>query len=457
MPSARVSFPRLVCWLIGVAFAIWLVLAITSTGRDGSAKRDGPALRVAEAEAAVSLNILHVDGQSVGGRCNDSNSVAQAAAAATPWCSLNRALAAAPDGSRVLVHRGAYPQLVVAGGPKRKQPITVSPSPGDEGAVSIKGFDLKDVSFVRFEGVVLTTTARIGPNSDNVEIVGSLSQNSTVNIKPGSDNTLIERNRFQVPAGYGVVLSDETKGSTGEIKNTLIRWNNFEAVGADAVQAKNFAGLRIEGNEIQNVKRRTKAEHADAIQTVFGGRDLSIVGNYIHDGEGGLLIKDGAVDGLLLANNTFTRVRGSWPVMIYDTTRPVIVNNTVWGNGYGMILRGRNKQTVLKNNILQSLNEDQGARSPTTTTTTSRRALAGAPGQARAPARAEAVRAEAVPVVAVPAVGAASRVCRLDPRHRPRRGRRRRRRPRRGPRRGRRRHRGPRREPRRGRRPRSRP
>ena len=186
---------------------------------------------------------LHVDVDSVGGACSDGHTLDQAGSPKTPLCTLARALVVAPGGSVVLLRRGALPKTIVRRGASRSDHVTVRPFPGEADQVSIAGLQLIDAGFVRFEEVRFTAGAQIGPRTHDVDVVGGRFDNASLVIKPGSTRVSVSENKFTVPQGYGVVLSDETKIDKGEIVDVRIEHNHFAAIGADAIQAKNFDRL----------------------------------------------------------------------------------------------------------------------------------------------------------------------------------------------------------------------
>jgi hypothetical protein len=134
-----------------------------------------------------------------------------------------------------------------------------------------------------------------------------------------------------------------------------IRANRFDRIGVDAMQLKGFDGLLIEGNEISGVQRIDPTVHPDTIQTFApGGSNLVIRGNYFHDNNAGVLIKDAPVTGLVVENNIFTRTIGdAYALQIHTAPGARIVNNTFW-DGATLLLRGSETPgaTVL-NNVLE--------------------------------------------------------------------------------------------------------
>jgi hypothetical protein len=120
--------------LVSLVVALLLSLAVLSPNPLEAQKPSGAQAD----ERQRGVRPLFVDGRSIGGPCSDDRSVAEASASGSPWCSLERAVAAAPSGSVVLVRGGDYPEFVVAGDGSRSEVVTFRPY-GSE-AVSVAGF-----------------------------------------------------------------------------------------------------------------------------------------------------------------------------------------------------------------------------------------------------------------------------------------------------------------------------
>ena len=86
------------------------------------------------------------------------------------------------------------------------------------------------------------------------------------------------------------------------ISRVVIRGNRLDDIGTDAIRPANFDDLLVEGNDITGVVE--SGDHSDALQVVWGGRNLRVRNNVIHDIQGqGLFIKDGLVTGAVIEGN----------------------------------------------------------------------------------------------------------------------------------------------------------
>jgi hypothetical protein len=132
-----------------------------------------------------------------------------------------------------------------------------------------------------------------------------------------------------------------------------IRNNHFSSIGVDAIRPTNFVNLAIQGNDITGVTEH--GNHSDAIQTVFGGRNLDIEANYIHDNKAeGILIKDGEVTNAYIANNVIVHTTLEIQIQVFDTIGLKIVNNTLWDNQYNIVLRAGVRQGLIRDNIFEN-------------------------------------------------------------------------------------------------------
>jgi hypothetical protein len=304
------------------------------------------------------------------GRCDDGRSRTQAGSPATPLCTIARALKLAPPDSEVRVAPGRYPALTVSD--KREQGwVTVMPS--GRGAVTLPRIEIDSgASWLAFRGLNLTGSAA-GPTfqvaeggSRHISLSGSHVQaqrQDAIVLRSGTGDVTIAGNLIHTaPIGSGVLfLSSSTlpgspPGSEDlpPITNVTIRDNHFDGIGVDAIRPTNFDRLLIEGNEINGVV--DNGEHADVLQTVFGGRHLIFRNNYVHDNRAqGLFIKDGQVTDAVIENNVFVHNSHEITVQVLDTVGLRLINNTVWNNQYNVMLRDGVRDALVVNNIFQDM------------------------------------------------------------------------------------------------------
>ena len=299
-------------------------------------------------------NVVYVDRNSLGGRCSDAHTVAQAKDSSSPWCSLARAVSAAPAGSVASVRKAAFPPVSVSGGQARDGFLTVRPSGSD--VVALAGLSIAGAEYVRFSGLRITGAVDIDDESHHVELIDNrIAPRTTVHgvtLHGGTHDVLVEDNHLTVPEGSGVHLSATASGP--EISDVTIRGNHFDGIGIVGVQARRFVDVLVEGNEFEGVRSWDGVVHPDVIRTYLGGRGLVIRANNIHDNAAqGIFVKDGAVDGVVIENNLVARTTGGFKALnLYDIDGLRIVNNTFTGSA---VFQGTARSVVLKNNIFGSL------------------------------------------------------------------------------------------------------
>jgi hypothetical protein len=307
--------------------------------------------------------------------CDDARGAAIARSASHPVCTIERALDIAPSGGRILVGAGTYPALtaesggdvlVQADGEVRLPSIDVA---DDAGGVSFSGFTLT--------GDGSSPTFRVGAGAHDVGLLDSAvraqAQDAIV-LLPGSGNVLVQGNRIHTEHhGSGVVMNSESDapnapaGGEAEapITDVIVRDNHFDGIAVDAIRPANFRNLVVEGNEIEGVYET--GAHNDVLQVVWGGSGLVFRDNLVHGNTGqGLFIKDGRVNDVTVAGNTFVQNRrrskaerpAASPLQVYDTVGLKIVGNTFWDNDNAVLLRTGIRNAVIANNILENVVAD---------------------------------------------------------------------------------------------------
>jgi Right handed beta helix region len=310
--------------------------------------------------------VLHVDGDR--SRCDDGRSAAQARSAQTPLCSIERAARLAPADAQIVVAPGSYPALELdrrhagglrirsaGGGALRLPRIAVG---RDGGGVALEGLHLA--------GSPDGPTFDVEEGAHDVALARSrvaATQNDAIVLGAGTSRVTIAGNLIHTSgAGSGVTFASTSTlpgsppGATNQapVTDVVIRGNHFDGIAIDAIRPANFAHLLIEGNEIEGVIER--GQHADAIQTVFGGSDLVVRNNFIHDNYAqGVFINDGRVTGARIESNVIVRNRGELAVQLFDTVGLALAGNTVWDNEENVILRAGVRDAVVTRNVFQDM------------------------------------------------------------------------------------------------------
>jgi Right handed beta helix region len=317
-------------------------------------------------KAAPPQATLHVDANRA--RCDDGRSAAQAHSADAPLCTIARAVKLARDGGIIAVAPGSYPALSLTGA--RSAWLTIRAD--GSGRVRLPRIALQDgASRLAFVGLDLDggaegPTVEIGSGSRDVRLERSRVQatrQDAVVLDAGASHVTIAGNRIHTAgSGSGVTfgststLPGSPPGAQSEapISDVTIRANHFDGIATDAIRPANFVRLVIDGNEIEGLVET--GQHADAVQTVFGGRDLVVRNNFIHDNRAqGLFIKDGQVTNALIEGNVIVHNSGELALQLYDTVGVKVVNNTVWDNEFNVALRTGVRNAVVSKNVFENM------------------------------------------------------------------------------------------------------
>lgn len=331
------------------------------------------AIVIAPSGGGAADGVAYVDARATS--CRDGRSFDQARSPSTPWCSIERAVAAAPGGAIVEVRAGEYPALKVLGGRARGRTLTLRAYAGER--PSLAGVWLRTAR-LRLEGFAMTGQSTIDKGSRDLQFVGNSFSPLGIQIFSPKD-VLIARNRFHgivldpgasAPSGYALWVNSGSSHVERccDRSGLAIRGNRFEDVENDAIQIGGGANdVVIERNRFERI-RPTHGAHGDPIQLVGAAR-TKIRGNRIGDSAAGLTIVHSDNRGTVVENNVITGA--GWACDCGHMPRSRFVNNTFWGNGFGGILlvddqledQPATTGVVVRNNILQSL-ATGGSRTP---------------------------------------------------------------------------------------------
>lgn len=312
----------------------------------------------------------YVDRESRAGRCDDARPAA-AVSATEPWCSLQRAAAATPDGETVVVRGGTYPRLRIVGA-ARTSPVTFRAADGER--VVVAGLTLQRSSGWRFEGLVLTALSDLTSVSDlafdrnEVSLQHRGASTSSAFLVTGARHVSWTGNHIH--HGHTGILT-----RWGGLEDITIRGNRFEHLGGDGVFVRFGRRVTIADNQFTAVAAVAAVDrfaHADAVQVVGRSEDVHLVGNVIREGRG-FIIQFGPSEAgqagaghlrMVVDGNLFTGP--DFAVRVFSAPGIHITRNTAWGTSTSMTggidLRnpdGVNAPTtdaVLTNNVIRRLN-----------------------------------------------------------------------------------------------------
>ena len=301
--------------------------------------------------------------------CSDNREASSASAAATPVCSLARALAIARPGFDVMLRPGRYGPLTIAPSAPASHDVRFIAARGRGrpvvGGGFVTGADGLALVGLSFSKKILIQTSRHLTVS-GVDFAGAqlwLRQSSDAVIQgcrfhdfhPSLDRALL-------------IMGNQYRPDQPNTRRVTVRNNVFRHLDHDAIAVyNNFEGVLIEGNKIERVIQPPDyLYHTDAIQ-VMGGRHLTIRKNLIRDGNQGILIKDGsAARDVTIADNVI-HDEAAFGIQVFDGVRMRIFRNTVWRTPYGVFLwndpryRG-DTATTFDDNVVDRINLFDGAR-----------------------------------------------------------------------------------------------
>ena len=306
---------------------------------------------------------VYVDKDSIGGRCDDARAVATARSAATPWCSLSRAVDAAPSGSTILVRRGSYPRLTIQG-ERRTRFVTIRSATHE--TATLGGFTATNSSYWRFQGLRFAGASNLVFFGNNhIDLIGNDLTVAT-QVRPSLNIRFIDNRVHDLPGppgrpedGVGIWV---VTGEQGPIRNVLIRGNTFSRLPNDAIFT-DADRVTVEHNEFDHIQSPDNTwAHADVFQGM-GANFVTIRNNLARDNDSGILETIARVRGWVIENNVFLRSE-SWPLQLDNELQDLkLINNTFWGGG-PVLLRWNDRQPrnpsrfVVVNNIFNRLDYD---------------------------------------------------------------------------------------------------
>jgi hypothetical protein len=314
--------------------------------------------------AAPASAALVVDGKSHGGHCSDARP-ARDVSARKPWCSLDRALAAARG--TVLVRAGTYAPLKIDGFHRR---IAFRAWPRER--PTLRWIDATDSSGFSFQGFHFTGEA------DMTKVSDFAFTDNVSTFKPNGDQTL--SGYVVTGASRGVWQGNTVNGGWigvhfrwGGAKDITIAGNRFSNLGGQGVHLQEGSGVLIARNRFEDIVPRKNidpAAHADAVQCLGPSSDVVFDGNRVTGGRGFLIMFAPTDDsmpagqtGMVIRNNVFTG--RDFGIRVFSAPGIRILDNRVWGSSGGphsgidlQAAVGGNLETVgavLRGNVVKRL------------------------------------------------------------------------------------------------------
>jgi hypothetical protein len=300
-------------------------------------------------------------------RCDATLSAAGSEAA------LAQAIVAAPDGTTICMRSGSYPPVRLRGAAHRAY-VTVRPAPG--ASVSIAGMEVKNSSFLRFEGLRMTAGFNMRDTSagasHDYQFLGDTFENDVYGIVlyGGSapiKNVLIEGNSVRNIDFPGTSCRSPGPGYAGGQAVTLyyaegvtVAHNLFKEVSWHYIQGGGAgpAGVRVEHNLFEGPIQadRVACTHLNVWQIWQGGvndtfsnnvvlgeagRPAAITSILFETGSAGATCAD-SMSGTAISNNLFVDDAAAYSVQVMSTRNLTFTHNTVVGSTYGtLVYKGR--------------------------------------------------------------------------------------------------------------------
>jgi hypothetical protein len=292
---------------------------------------------------------LYVDRDSRGGACSDSREPRRASSAHKPWCSLDRAAAAAPSGSTVRVRGGNYPELSIDGDAGRAARVVFRPARGER--VTLDGLTVEHAVGFRFERLRFTGPVFLR-DARQIALVRNEFPGQFVWLDETTD-VLVARNHIHdIPAGSDGKIGIRDLGGQG----TVIRGNRIENLVEDPIQVAAVRNVLVEGNVARNA-HPVDGEHTDAMQ-VLGADGLVIRGNDFRNIQHGLMFTDGQAANVEIVNNVVADIDAGVGMKAEGGNGMPglrLLGNTFYDTALGVNLRARHPGAVVANNIFDTV------------------------------------------------------------------------------------------------------
>jgi parallel beta helix pectate lyase-like protein len=282
---------------------------------------------------------------------------------------LQNAVRNASKGGTVYLAGGTYGSVTLNS--HRKTWVTVRPASGASVHLADLNFG-SNASHIAVRRLHVDGDVDLAPTgADHIQIFDS--DLSGVSAKWGTNHIRIVHNWIHDCSNCVELVStasnvpgapDPSATDLPPVRNIKIVGNRIARPDTDAIFMGNYRHIRVEGNEITGVIEN--GNHNDALQSVYGGDDLTFRGNYVHDNHGeGFFIKDGRATNVEVSNNLFVRTTGPlWQLMLYRTIGAVIKRNTAWNCEAPFILEeANNRRVVIRNNVLNGMYVQNGSES----------------------------------------------------------------------------------------------
>ena len=321
-----------------------------------------------------------VDGESRSGKCSDAHTPTQARSPATPWCTVDRAIASAPSGTVAHVRGGTYRLgSLTLNGVRRTARTYIRPELTERSQVVLRGelsiANFSNLTIREFQfasgAIVLNVGNRDLALENNVLRVSTYIRPCVDCVFSGNVVESVAHVAGRSDDGFGLYVNGawSPEPARAGVYRLRVTGNTFRALRNDAIQISGevFDAL-VSGNTFENVGQVAgDAAHADCIQA-YNVRGIVIEDNRFLSCDSGVLTKDATTTGQVVRNNLFVGGPGTgYGITLYNT-EALVTNNTMVGRYNGGASNGVHlgqqagyapTRVTLLNNILTTIARQQ--------------------------------------------------------------------------------------------------
>jgi hypothetical protein len=304
--------------------------------------------------AQAQAKTLHLDVASKAGHCKDGYSVAQAARAKTPWCSIKRALNAAPPGSILDLRSGTYRSVSPTDMTRAPSKLTLRSHKGETAVVTqVRLTSCSKLAFRRLKLDFVRIEHCPGSSFVDDEVVNEGLWAFFSNDLKFVDNRIHDTDN-------GMILTQD--------KNVLVEGNDLSHVprttyvgdGGDGMQLQTVSNITVRKNVFHDFLSHA---HTDAMEFAASNDRVTLDSNVFRSVRGIISVPHPVFKGpfsntrWVIVNNEFVDLT-QWAFELLNVPGARIVNNTAWDAGHGMRLHGDTTGVVMANNIADFVSAD---------------------------------------------------------------------------------------------------
>jgi hypothetical protein len=308
--------------------------------------------------ATAQAKTLYLDVASKGGRCKDSYSAGQAMKAKTPWCSVKKALNAAPPGSILDLRAGTYHSVSPPDMTRSPAKLTFRSHAGETATITqIRLVSCSKLAFRRLRIKYIRIEHCSGSSFIDNEVI---SEGLWAFF---SDDLKLVGNKLH-DTDNGMILTAD--------KRVLVENNDFRNIprasikgpGGDGIQAQSVSQLTLRRNVFDKFLAH---EHTDSIEFAASNDHVTLDSNTFHQCRGIISVEHPVFKNAFsntkwkIVNNEFTDMT-QWAFELNNVPDARVINNTAWNTGNGMRLHGDTKGVVMANNITDFAAVEKGSQ-----------------------------------------------------------------------------------------------